>query len=115
MIIVSGRKAIKEFYANDAFNGRPNGFFYRIRSFNKRLGVVFSDGNVWDIQRKFSVKVLRQLGMGRSTMIQHVEKEATEMVRYFTERSKQAEPMNMQHAFDVPVLNTLWALMAGHR
>lgn len=115
LIIVSGRKAIKEFYANDAFNGRPDGFFYRIRSFNKRLGVVFSDGDFWDVQRKFSVKILRQLGMGRSIMIQHVEKEATEMVRHFIERSKMDDAMEMQHAFDVPILNTLWALVAGHR
>lgn len=115
LIIVSGRKAIKEFYANDAFNGRPDGFFYRIRSFDKRLGVVFSDGQFWDGQRKFSVKILRQMGMGRSVMIQHVENEAAEMVQYFCERSKSGNALDMQHAFDVPVLNTLWALVAGHR
>lgn len=115
LIIVSGRKAIKEFYANDAFNGRPDGFFYRIRSFNKQLGVVFSDGYAWDVQRKFSVKILRQMGMGRSIMIQHVEKEAAEMVRYFRECSKSGNSLDMQHAFDVSVLNTLWALVAGHR
>lgn len=115
LIIVSGRKAIKEFYANDAFNGRPDGFFYRIRSFGKRLGVVFSDGQPWDVQRRFSVKILRQMGMGRNVMIQHIEKEAMEMVAHFTECSQHGEPIDMQHAFDVPVLNTLWALMAGHR
>lgn len=115
LIIVSGRKAIKEFYANDVFNGRPDGFFYRIRSFDKRLGVVFSDGHHWDVQRKFVVKMLRQMGMGRNLMIQHIEGEATAMVDYFTERSQCDEPLNMQHAFDVSVLNTLWALVAGHR
>lgn len=115
LIIVSGRKAIKEFYASDAFNGRPDGFFYRIRSFGKRLGVVFSDGHHWDIQRRFSIKILRQMGMGRNVMIQHIEKEAAEMVEYFTERSSTGEPLEMQHAFDVSVLNTLWALVAGHR
>lgn len=115
LVVVSGRKAIKEFYGSDAFNGRPDGFFYRIRSFNQRLGVVFSDGHFWDIQRKFSVKILRQLGMGRSIMIQHIEREAAEMVQYFQYRSKNGNALEMQHAFDVPVLNTLWALVAGHR
>lgn len=115
IIIVSGRKAIKEFYANDVFNGRPDGFFYRIRSFDKRLGVVFNDGQPWDVQRRFSVKILRQMGMGRSVMVQHIEKEAAEMVAHFIECSQYDAPIDMQHAFDVPVLNTLWALMAGHR
>lgn len=115
LIVVSGRKAIKDFYANDTFNGRPDGFFYRIRSFDKRLGVVFSDGQHWEMQRKFVVKIMRQMGMGRNVMIQHIEREAAEMVAYFTERSECGQPLNMQHAFDVSVLNTLWALVAGHR
>ena len=115
LMVVSGKAAIKEFYSIDAFNGRPDGFFYRIRSFNKRLGVVFSDGEWWDVQRKFSVKILRQLGMGRSIMIQHIEREAHEMVQYFRKHSANGQTLQMQHAFDMPVLNILWALLAGHR
>lgn len=115
VIIVSGRNAIKEFYSIDAFNGRPNGFFYRIRTFNQRLGMVFSDGDFWDTQRKFSVKILRQMGLGRSSMIEHIEREAADMIAHFRKISGDDAIIEMQHAFDIPVLNILWALVAGYR
>lgn len=115
LIIVAGKDAIKQFYGLNEFNGRPDGYFYRIRSFDKRLGVVFTDGEQWEIQRKFSLKVLRQLGLGRCNMIEHVEREAAEMVDYFEKMSKNQKSISMEHAFDVSVLNVLWALLAGHR
>lgn len=115
LVIVSGREAIKKFYSLDAMNGRPNGFFYRIRTFNKRLGVVFSDGEFWDVQRKFALKILRQMGMGRSNMIEQVEHECVEMVRFFRKQSENGQLIEMQHAFDIPVLNILWILVAGYR
>lgn len=114
LIIVAGRDEIRQFYALDEFNGRPDGFFYRIRSFDQRLGVVFTDGSSWEQQRKFSLKTLRQLGMGRSSMVAHVEREAAEMVRYFGALCGGAT-VRMEHAFDVSVLNVMWALLAGHR
>lgn len=116
VVIVSGRKAIKEVYSIEAFNGRPNGFFYRVRTFNQRLGLVFSDGDFWDSQRKFSVKILRQIGLGRSSMIEHIEREATDMLAHFRKISEGGDAIiEMQHAFDIPVLNILWALVAGYR
>lgn len=115
IVIVSGREAIREFYNMETINGRPNGFFYRIRTFNKRLGVVFSDGDFWDIQRKFSLKILRQMGMGRANMIEQIEQECIEMVKFFTKKSENGELIEMQHAFDIPVLNILWTLVAGYR
>lgn len=115
LVIISGRDAVREFYNTDAMNGRPNGFFYRIRSFNKRLGVVFSDGDNWDVQRKFSLKILRQMGMGRANMIEHIEHECNEIVQYFKRKSENDDLIEMQHAFDIPVLNILWTLVAGYR
>lgn len=99
----------------DALNDRPNGFFYRIRTFNKRLGVVFTDGDFWDVQRKFSLRILRQMGMGRANMIEHIERECSEMVEYLKRKSANNSIIEMQHAFDIPVLNILWTLVAGYR
>lgn len=115
LVIISGRNAVREFYNLDVINGRPNGFFYRIRTFNKRLGVVFTDGDTWDVQRKFSMKILRQMGMGRANMIEHIEHECIEMVGYLKRKSANNELIEMQHAFDIPVLNILWTLIAGQR
>lgn len=115
LVIISSRNAVREFYNMDAMNGRPDGFFYRIRSFNKRLGVVFSDGEFLDVQRKFSLRILRQMGMGRANMIEHIERECIEMVKYLKRKSANDCVIEMQHAFDIPVLNILWTLVAGYR
>lgn len=115
LVIISSRNAVREFYNMDAMNGRPNGFFYRIRTFNRRLGVVFSDGDAWDVQRKFSLRILRQMGMGRANMIEHIEHECIEMVDYLKRKSATDCVIEMQHAFDIPVLNILWTLVAGYR
>lgn len=115
MIIVSGRDMIREFYANDDFDGRPDGFFYRVRSFDKRLGIVFTDEENWEVQRKFTMKTLKQLGLGRTNMVEHIEREAYEMVEYFNEKSKDGSPIEMHDGFDIPVLNVMWAFLSGSR
>lgn len=115
LIVISGREEVKEFYSREEFNGRPNGFFYRMRSFNRRLGIVFTDGHNWEIQKRFTLKTLKQLGKERNGMVTHVEKEAAEMIEYFKTKSKNGDIIDMHNLFDVPVLNVLWALLAGYR
>lgn len=110
VIIVSGRKAIKELYSNEAFDGRPDGFFFRIRTFEKKLGVVFVD----DLsQRHFLLKHMRQRKQDMAQQIQH---EAGEMVKFFQKKVKeQPDGIEMQNAFDVSVLNVMWTILAGER
>ena len=59
---------------------------------------------------------LRQLGLGTRSMEAYIEEEAQDLVTSL--RSKCAggsTPVPMHDAFDVCVLNSLWALLAGHR
>lgn len=39
VVTVSGPEAVKEILSRDEFDGRPDGFFFRLRTFGKRLGV----------------------------------------------------------------------------
>lgn len=38
MVTVSGPAAVREVLTRDEFDGRPDGFFFRLRTFGKRLG-----------------------------------------------------------------------------
>lgn len=38
VVVVSGKDLIKEVSAREVFDGRPNGFFYMMRSFGKKIG-----------------------------------------------------------------------------
>ena len=40
IVIVSGYEAAKEVLLRDDFDGRPDGFFFRLRTFGKRLGKI---------------------------------------------------------------------------
>lgn len=101
------------------FDGRPNGFFFRVRSFDKRLGLVFVDGRFQEEQRAFTMRALKQLGYGMNSMAITIENEAAEMVRYF--RATKADLKNddqevlMNDAFDVSMVNLIWTLLAGYR
>ncbi|XP_058464516.1 methyl farnesoate epoxidase-like [Malaya genurostris] len=115
VVIVSGAVAIREFYSKEELNGRPDGFFFRVRSFNKRLGIVFTDGEDWDVQRRFSIKTLKALGMGKAGMAFNVEKEAEELIHHLRKLARKRNHIAMHNAFDISVLNVIWTLIAGKR
>lgn len=57
---------------------------------------------------------LRSLGFGRSGMERLLQEESDGLIVQLRERAKEG-PVFMHTAFDVPVLNVLWAMMAGKR
>lgn len=113
VVIVSDKETIKDLCNREEFSGRPTGFFFRIRSFNKRLGIVFTDGHLWEEQRTFTVKTLKHLGMGKTNVIEYIQNEASELVKGL--EKKIGEEMFMQNAFDISVLNVMWSLLKGER
>lgn len=38
VVTTFGPEAVKEVLSREEFNGRPDGFFFRLRTFGKRLG-----------------------------------------------------------------------------
>ncbi|XP_049540774.1 methyl farnesoate epoxidase-like [Anopheles darlingi] len=115
IVIVSGREAIRAMYAKEQFNGRPDGFFFRMRSFGQRLGVALTDGPDWEVQRKFAVRTMKQLGMGRTEFVRVIEREVHELIENFRTRAAAGETFTMSSSLDIAVLNVVWVLMAGQR
>lgn len=56
---------------------------------------------------------LRNFGFGRKEMDERIEEETKDLIAVF--RKQCSEPIWMHTAFDVSVLNVLWAMMAGKR
>lgn len=87
-----------------------------LRTWGIRRGLLLTDQEFWQEQRKFVLRHLREFGFGRRTMGGLVEDEASELVKYF--KNKVMEGNNilpMRDAFGVCVLNTLWTMLAGIR
>ncbi|XP_011299259.1 probable cytochrome P450 303a1 isoform X1 [Fopius arisanus] len=115
-VVISGSELVKKTAMRDEFNGRPDGFFFRVRAFGKRKGVLFIDGPAWAQTRKSTMKHLRSFGFGQKTMENYLEVEAEALVTHLQrEVERLQKPLRLQEIFDVTVLNTLWMMIAGYR
>ncbi|XP_032680692.1 methyl farnesoate epoxidase-like [Odontomachus brunneus] len=114
IVVISTYDLVKQALLRDEFNGRPDGFFFRVRSFGKRKGIVFTDGAVWAKCRRFTMRHLRTFGIGQSIMKQQLTLEAKNLVSHLQQVSQRGA-VRMDRIFDVAVINSLWFMFAGHR
>jgi hypothetical protein len=76
-------------------------------------GIIFTDGNSWSQCRKFTMQHLRTFGTDQAIMKEQLCFQAQELVNYLEEMSKHG-PVLMNDVFDIPVINSLWFMFAGH-
>lgn len=78
---------------------------------------MFVDGPFWQEQRRFTMRHLRDLGFGKSTIEDQMMDEIRDLIQDIEETSK-SDPMNtvdFTNIFQSSVINILWALVAGQR
>ncbi|XP_052028289.1 cytochrome P450 2C54-like isoform X4 [Apodemus sylvaticus] len=75
-VVLYGYEAVKEALVDhgDEFSGR--GMLPVFERATKGMGIVFSNGNIWKDTRRFSLKTLRNLGMGKRSIEDRVQEEA---------------------------------------
>jgi methyl farnesoate epoxidase/farnesoate epoxidase len=116
-IIINGYEATKEFYTKDDFPHRPNLFSFTYRWGGRQLGVFFSNGRLWQEQRRFTLRHLRDFGFGKTSMEGLIHEECEECINSISKAMKLAKDsvISVHDKFGVSVLNILWAIMAGVR
>ncbi|KAE8738123.1 Cytochrome P450 CYP305 [Frankliniella occidentalis] len=110
MLIVCGAQEVLDVLAHEDCQGRADLFFTTERSFGKKLGIMFSDGPYWTEQRRFALRELRDLGMGKSVMEGVVLDEVDATLEAVARDGPAVQPNMLFHA---PVLNVLWWLVSG--
>ncbi|XP_050315796.1 probable cytochrome P450 303a1 isoform X2 [Anthonomus grandis grandis] len=118
LIVVCGPQEIKEMSVSEDFLGRPTGSFFEMRTWNKRRGIILTDNEFWQEQRRFLVRQLREFGFGTRNMSLLVEEEVSHLIVFINkalENGRGSCVFNMESLFSVSVLNTLWKMMAGVR
>lgn len=74
-------------------------------------GVVSSNGVRWNHNRRFTLRQLRDLGMGKSRLVGAVHNQAIMLVE---ELKKQAgRPAPLPHAMNIAIVNIIWQMIAG--
>jgi len=116
-IILSGFKEIQEFsMSENSVSHLPSKTFDEIYSFDRPLGIIFPDGELWREQRKFGVKTLRQLGVGKSSLEDKMLEETKNMILYMNNLiNTKGSLVEMDAFFDLPCLNIIWGLVNSTR
>ncbi|GFG40194.1 hypothetical protein Cfor_09782 [Coptotermes formosanus] len=111
LIAVSGPHAVLEVLRRDEFHGRPDSEEIRERSFNKRLGILLTDGPFWVEHRRFTIKHLKDFGFGKKSA-EAVILEETEQLMI---EMKEMKVVQVSGLFNIPSVNVLWSMIAGTR
>uniref|UniRef100_A0ABI7XVY7 Uncharacterized protein n=1 Tax=Felis catus TaxID=9685 RepID=A0ABI7XVY7_FELCA len=79
-VVIYGYEAVKEALIDqsEVFSGR--GPFPVLDKFIQGLGIIFSNGEQWKQVRRFSLMVLRNMGMGKKSIEDRIQEEALYLV-----------------------------------
>ncbi|XP_034236789.1 methyl farnesoate epoxidase-like [Thrips palmi] len=109
LIVVCGAEEVLSILNQEHSQMRPAGTV-KLRSFGKSLGLMFSDGAYWTEQRRFTLRELRDLGLGKSKLGDVILDEAEATLDAMERDGPAVEPNKL---FNAPVLNVLWYMVSG--
>ena len=115
--VLSGLEEIKQFsMMEQSTHHLQSQTFNEMYSYDEPLGIIFPDGYLWKEQRRFAVKTLKLLGLGKHSLEKHIEIETFEVCKYLTEKIERGETrVRMDDFFDLPCLNVIWSLVNTSR
>ncbi|XP_066494459.1 cytochrome P450 2G1-like isoform X3 [Tiliqua scincoides] len=93
IVILCGFEAVKEALINKAeeFSGRKT--MPTLERTFQGYGVVFANGDRWKQQRRFSLTILRNFGMGKKSIEQRIQEEAQFLLEEFQKTKKPFDPL----------------------
>ncbi|XP_068631506.1 probable cytochrome P450 304a1 isoform X2 [Battus philenor] len=114
-VVVNDPKLLREVLTREEFDGRTDTITSRLRSYWKKLGIFFTDGYFWHVQRRFTLRYMRDYGFGRrdqtlESTIAHETKEMIDMAvngpKYPAEKDLVKEDLiHLPHFFAAPFMN----------
>ncbi|XP_018012683.1 cytochrome P450 2L1 [Hyalella azteca] len=106
-------KTCKEVLGRAEFAGRPDVFRDITLDDQKTGGIIVSQGTQWTHERRFVLRSLRNLGMGKSRLEEAIMLEAKELVDDI--RKYEGRPTTFPNSFITCSLNIVWQMVAGRR
>ncbi|ODM89323.1 Cytochrome P450 2C1 [Orchesella cincta] len=74
-------------------------------------GIINAQGHVWETQRNFTLRKLRDAGAFKSSIEGFLQEEASTLIKYFEQRA--GESITGTRLFNGPVINALWKIISG--
>ncbi|CAH2235514.1 jg25440, partial [Pararge aegeria aegeria] len=111
VVAVYGEKNIRQVITEKEFDGRPDSFFLRLRSFGKRVGITFVDGPLWREHRPFALKHLRLGGFGKQSMEQDIHGQLSNLLNILDQSNGNA--ISIRTPIAMALINIVWKYVAG--
>ncbi|KAH9510291.1 cytochrome P450 2 sub U member 1 [Bulinus truncatus] len=114
-VLLSSFQAIQEAFVKkaDFFSDRNENYFLAKFSKDFTKGVGLSSGPVWKAQRKTSLSILRNFGMGSSLLAEKIMQEVSCFIQELT--SKNGQPSDIRSLTNMSVANVIGSIIVGHR
>jgi len=106
-------KIAREALAHADFANRPPFFALFSLDERKKGGVASSNGHQWQHDRRFVLRNLRNLGMGKSSLEAAINIEAEALVEDL--KLYGGKPMKFPNSLKTATLNIIWQMVAGKR
>ncbi|KAA0184151.1 Cytochrome P450 CYP3213A7 [Hyalella azteca] len=114
IVVVTDYNLIKKAFNHPDIQGRPGFFSLELLNNCKNAGVIHSHGSVWTENRRFLLRHLRDLGMGKTALEGSIQQEAEMLVDHL-DKNCVGKPAAMNHSINCAVLNVIWQMLASKR
>ncbi|KAL8615097.1 hypothetical protein ACOMHN_009173 [Nucella lapillus] len=113
VVVLASYSAIREALVTfaDVFSDRPVVVLGEATSANE--GVVSTSGQVWKEQRKASLEILRQMGMGKNVLAEKIQEEIIHYIRAIKEH--QGASVDLRELTQMSVSNNIAFILFGRR
>lgn len=112
-IFLCNYKVIRAAFTKPEFSSRPDLFSQKVFTDFTNSGITFNEGLGWQTHRRFVLRQLKDLGMGKSSLEAAILHEARCLVKDLGEHLGRPEPLPW--SIHVAVLNVIWKLTADRR
>ena len=114
LFVINSFEIGKDLFSKNEFSGRGVApFFFEHKGFDQKpFGIIMTEGNHWVRERRFGLKMLKSLGLGRQSLEKAIHYEADEMILTLLQ---QDADFYLKNDFNIPMINILWQIVAGSR
>ncbi|KAB0792151.1 hypothetical protein PPYR_14110 [Photinus pyralis] len=113
VVFVCGSKAIHELLSRDELNGRPDSDVTRSRTGGKRRGLLFTDSEFLQEQKRFVLRHINEASFRKEVMRESIEEEVRSIIDGVTRAIEKNPVVDMYSFFRIHVLNAFCFLISG--
>ena len=74
---------------------------------------MFANGKEWQEQRRFTLRNLRDLGFGKTSMESLIQEEIEKCIELL--RKEVGKPTQLDLKLNIAIINALWKLLTGEK